>query len=103
MKSDKYHDPESEHLSFLKNGFVNWKRSLDPIETEFSPKGWSSLHTDYPRQTDGFNCGIYVMLILEILMDESFDERAEVTFLNTPAALIQRRKDIYSALENNRC
>jgi hypothetical protein len=51
------------------------------------------LHTYYPQHTDGFSCGIFVMLILETLMEEGgWDEREEVTFLNTPVALIQRRK-----------
>ncbi len=82
---------------FLKNGFRNWKRSLLSVEISISSRDWTCLQTEYPNQKDGFNCGVYVVLILERMMTGMSEEK--VTFNNSKTDLIQHRKDIYVSLE----
>jgi hypothetical protein len=82
---------------FLKNGFRNWKLSLSSVDISIPSRGWTCLKTKYLLQTDGSNCGVYVVLTLARMMTGLSEEK--VTFGNSETELTQHRRDIHDALE----
>jgi hypothetical protein len=84
---------------FLKNGFRNWKMSLSPVDISISSRGWTCLKTKYPLQTDGSNCGVYVVLTLARMMTGLSEEK--VTFGHSETELKQHRQDILATLDQH--